>query len=221
MIISHKYKFIFIKTRKTAGTSIEIALSKICGRNDIITPISNEDLRKLNSGRPAQNYDIDIYSLDPTYSNRRRGFFNHMSALGMKNNLPEKIWLNYFKFCFERHPYEKVVSHFYFLGGETRFNNIDSYLNSKEYKRLRSFDLYSINGKVKVDKIFKYEEMESSLSDIVNIVGLKQPIDISNIKAKSNYRPNRIPAFQVLEDHQKQKIMKDFEEEFKLFGYRV
>ncbi|MEL6382956.1 MAG: chondroitin 4-O-sulfotransferase, partial [Cyanobacteria bacterium J06626_18] len=31
MIISHEYKFIFLKTRKTAGTSIEIALSKFCG----------------------------------------------------------------------------------------------------------------------------------------------------------------------------------------------
>jgi len=28
MIISHKYKFIFIKTRKTAGTTTEYNLSK-------------------------------------------------------------------------------------------------------------------------------------------------------------------------------------------------
>jgi hypothetical protein len=39
MIISHEHKFIFVKTRKTAGTSIEIALSKFCGPDDVICPI--------------------------------------------------------------------------------------------------------------------------------------------------------------------------------------
>ena len=37
MIISHKHKFIFFKTRKTAGTSLQIALSEFCGSDDIIT----------------------------------------------------------------------------------------------------------------------------------------------------------------------------------------
>ena len=36
MIISHKHKFIFIKTKKTTGTSVEIFLSNICGLDDIV-----------------------------------------------------------------------------------------------------------------------------------------------------------------------------------------
>ena len=71
MILSHKNKFIFLKTKKTASTSIELLLSKVCGKNDIITPVSEltllgnirrfekvteEDLRKKINAKLPQNY---------------------------------------------------------------------------------------------------------------------------------------------------------------------
>ena len=43
MLISHKYKFIFIKTFKVSGTSMEIALSRYLNDNDVITPLNLED----------------------------------------------------------------------------------------------------------------------------------------------------------------------------------
>ena len=42
MIISHEHKFIFLKTKKTAGTAIEAALSELCGASDVITPYREE-----------------------------------------------------------------------------------------------------------------------------------------------------------------------------------
>src|SRR6266852_6489903 len=52
MIISHKYKLIFIKTVKTAGTSIEVFLSKQCGPMDIVTPIAPPV-----EGHQSRNYE--------------------------------------------------------------------------------------------------------------------------------------------------------------------
>ena len=39
MILSHKHKFVFVKNRKVAGTSVEVALSPHCGPDDILTVI--------------------------------------------------------------------------------------------------------------------------------------------------------------------------------------
>ena len=55
MIISHSRKFIFVKTYKTAGSSLEIALSKYCAKGDVLTPVDSEEEDKL-SGLGAQNY---------------------------------------------------------------------------------------------------------------------------------------------------------------------
>ncbi len=58
MIYSRQSDFLFIKGRKVGGTSMEIALSILCGPEDIITPITPVDERERlrRGGRGAQNY---------------------------------------------------------------------------------------------------------------------------------------------------------------------
>ena len=58
MIYSKKHNFLFLKGVKVAGTSVEIALSKLCGNQDIISPIANIDerTRVQLKIRHAQNY---------------------------------------------------------------------------------------------------------------------------------------------------------------------
>ena len=49
-------RFIFLKTVKTASSSIEIALSSLCGPDDVITP-TREDLDEQRAIR-AQNFRL-------------------------------------------------------------------------------------------------------------------------------------------------------------------
>ena len=58
MIVSHKHKFIFLKTKKTAGTSIELALSRLCGPADVITPLTADRRGAATGGRGAQNWRL-------------------------------------------------------------------------------------------------------------------------------------------------------------------
>lgn len=57
MIASFLHRFIFIKTRKTGGTSVEIVLSSWCGPDDICTALAPEDelLRQEYGGAPRNH----------------------------------------------------------------------------------------------------------------------------------------------------------------------
>jgi len=67
MILSKINNFLFLKTRKTAGTSIEIFLSRYCDDKDIITPITPiDELTRLKVGRICQNFHSDN-TVEETY----------------------------------------------------------------------------------------------------------------------------------------------------------
>jgi hypothetical protein len=53
LIISHRHRFIFLKTRKTAGTSVEIALSRFCGPDDVIRRSPGDEALRRELGYPA------------------------------------------------------------------------------------------------------------------------------------------------------------------------
>jgi hypothetical protein len=88
MIVSHKHKFIFLKTKKTAGTSIELALSPFCGDSDILVPLARAE-ETLRMVRGAQNWKLHGWwrSERPIWQRRwfkfnaqDYGFYNHMPA---------------------------------------------------------------------------------------------------------------------------------------------
>jgi len=90
MIISHEHKFIFVKTRKTAGSSIEKYLVDYLGPDDICTG-SRRD------GTPALNIDA---------------LTGHLGWQWIKENYANE-WNSYYKFAVDRNPWDKMVSIYY------------------------------------------------------------------------------------------------------------
>ena len=229
MIISHKHKFIFLKTSKTAGTSIEIALSKFCGKDDIITPISKEDERlRTNLGyRGPQNYQFSCsdYNL-MDYMNyifkfrkrRKKEFYNHINSKEIKKTIHNSCWDNYYKFCFERNPWDKVVSQYYWKTTEPR-PSIEEFLQSRHLAGLkkRGFNIYTINKNISLDKVYKFEELNDSLSHIKRVLNLPENIILP--KAKSKYRLDKKHYSEMFNNNEKNVIKSKFEEEIKLFNY--
>jgi len=235
IIISHKYKFIFIKTGKTAGTSIEVYLSRYCGKDDIVTPI----FPKVEGHEP-RNYESlfnpfiemlmfiekgKIRKIRTTILQllKRQKFKNHLSAKRIKSRIPTDIWNNYYKFCFERNPWDKTLSQYFML--RHRSNNkltFEEYMNQEKLFP-HNFHIYSDieQENVIVDYIGKYENLNSELSNIFSKLGI--PFEGSlKVKAKGNYRKDRRPYQEFYKEKYEKyikKVEKSFEKEIRLLNY--
>jgi hypothetical protein len=108
MIISHSRKFIFIKSLKTAGTSIEAALSNQCGGSDVVVPINNfGHNRDDKSGVVHRGMNADAVYLK---------IGQHADAPTIKTREPAEVWNNYFKFSITRNPWDRALSYFFWDG---------------------------------------------------------------------------------------------------------
>lgn len=132
MIISHKYRFIFIKTRRCATSSIEKQLTPCLGSNDVTTFTGNpikgyfnpvhsmltciKDIRVKNiTSMGSRNDYFNIGKISKTFLDllKKYKFYNHMPAIFVKNRIPNRIWNEYFKFTVERNPWDKAISFYY------------------------------------------------------------------------------------------------------------
>ncbi len=228
MIVSHRYKFIFIKTGKTAGTSVEIALSRFCGPDDIITPVSPDDERtRVDLGyRGAQNcppaplwqYGLrDVVQLVRSRE-RKYQFFNHMSGAEVKARVGKEVWDGYFKFCIERNPWDRMISLYYWIHQTEPRPTISEFLDSKASLMLsrQGIQLYSIDGQVAVDEICRFENLTDDLEAIRLKLGI--PEELTLPRAKSQFRKKRGYRDSFSEED-RSKVAEMFADEIRLLGY--
>jgi hypothetical protein len=228
MILSHKYKFIFIKTAKTAGTSIEVFLSKQCGPQDIVTPIAPPV-----EGHQPRNYEGFINPLPEILerpgkffsalrhtTKSRAKFYNHMPALEVKQRVPRDVWNGYFKFCVERNPWDKTLSHYHMHaareGGRLSF---DEYLARGRFPINDFRYMYRSLDKIIVDRVVRYENLPGELREIFAQLGIQFDGTLG-VAAKSEHRADRRPYQEVFNDQQRRIVEKAFAKEIELHGYR-
>jgi hypothetical protein len=228
MVLSHKYKFIFIKTAKTAGTSVEVFLSRHCGPEDILTPIT-----PAIEGHQPRNYEGFINPI-PELLERpakffsalrhsiisRDKFYRHMPASEVRKRVPVEVWNSYFKFCVERNPWDKVLSHYHMHAArEGGPLSLDEYLARGRFP-INYFRYTDRAGtKVIVDRILRYENLMVELGEAFSQLNI--PFDGTlGITAKSEYRTDRTPYQQVFNDEQRRIVEKAFAKEIGLHGYR-
>ena len=193
MIISHTHKFIFLKSCKTAGTSIEVFLSAYVGPGDIVTKIGEETA----PWHKKKNVD---------------GYYNHISAAEVRSRC--KQWNEYYKFTAVRHPLDRMLSLYHWQSSTEDFNKwIKHGMNQGKASSLDLF--YRIKGEKVLDDYIYYEQLESDLQRICEIIGLEY-----DSKYLLHYKKRKRKDIEIT-DNTKNLIREKFAHEFKDFGYEI
>lgn len=224
MIISHRHKFIFIKTRKTAGTSIEISLSEHCGPDDVITPISPDDekMRVSLGFRGAQNYRLPFRRL--RYTEMRRSvkrrevaLFNKHDVAGLvRHYVGHDLWKDYFTFTVERNSFDKAVSRYHWHPGRSR-PPMEEFFARSPVLHLSDWPTYTVNDDVIVDRVVRFERLQDDLDEVADRLGLPA---LSLPRAKGGHRPEKSHYSDVLSPMSRARIEIVCAKEIRHFGYQ-
>ena len=221
MIISHEHRFIFVKTKKTAGTSIEVFLAGIAGADALVTPIDPPV-----AGHTPRNFKIApsparrllartrLRAIDPA---DRAAYFNHISAREIQGHLGRRRWNSYFTFCFERNPWEKTVSRYFFAKGRGDYDGtFHDYVLTGDLPS--DFDAYSLDGtSVGIDFVGRYEHLEDDLKAALERIGVDLPVSLT--REKGNFRPAGATSEATFDDEMSRRIESSFAREIQAFGY--
>jgi len=237
MLVSHTKKFIYTKTKKTAGTSVESYFEKYC---------LLEGTWEFFHNRPAYVGETGIIGYRGGKPPKGEVWRNHMPAKKIKRIVGDEIWNSYFKFCVIRDPFDKMVSgfHFYYrrkqryaltnklnaaanrLIGKSK--PIDRVSGSHKVDRFRSWvklggwvkdrNKYIIDGQECVDFFIRFEDLEGGIRSVCE--RLEIPFEPERIpRLKHGNRIDDLPLNEYYDKETIQIVSDRYRFELDRFGY--
>ena len=226
MIVSHKHRFIFVHLGRTGGRSITAALAPFCGPDDIITSCTPTLSGERQFTVVGQNCD---------------GLSRHVSAVEIRRHVGEDVFNSYFKFTFERNPWDKILSRYWAYAGQTckkrhkeiytkitgrkasfktwfRLRVVQGYLFGLGHIRLlHHYKSYTDKDRVCVDFIGRAENRDEHLRMISERIGL--PIR-NDIRLGGTLRKDRRPYTEFYDPWMCRMVEKVYRQDLALLGYR-
>jgi hypothetical protein len=245
LILSEKFRFVFIKGKRVGGTSVEMALSTICGACDVITPITPiDELRRMQLGGRAQNYaaarereDAYIQQIQTTprhalaaVSVPKERYYNHMSLREVITAYGPSA-SSFHIICVERSPFAKILSwanwlasaEAYLSGGQLQTDlkalrsSVHRIFDSGEFAEVKNIDLYrGVNGRVRARALL-HENLEADLRTFLSARGLSKLPHLP--QAKAGLMSDRLNPREFFSKGQLRRIKEVFSDEFDTFGY--
>lgn len=225
MILSHRHRFLFVKTRKTGGTSVELALSSCLGPDDVATRIDprDEELRRALGIFPRNEQPRPPGLFPRLKSTLGRGprFYNHIPASEVRRLVLRRQWEGYFKFTVERSPWDLCRSaHAWDVRQRARkglpTRSFSTFLHSDDLLLYSNWPLYADSSGVIVDEVIRYENLHEGLSRVADRIG----ISLGELpRAKAGIRTDFRPPEEVYGRAERARVEAVFHRELRHFGW--
>jgi Sulfotransferase family len=218
MLLSHVCKFIYLKTRKTAGTSVEIYFEPYC--------VDPKNYSGERHGRSAEVSEWGIVGSRRIQADSP--WYNHMAAEEIRKLAGREVWDAYYKFCVIRNPFDKVVSYFWHEAGSElgeKFRDADFTVVRESFAawtKRKCFPadrfIYTIADVPAVDCFLRYEHLHGGMRQLC--ARLKIPWQPSRLgRYKSEYRKRAEPFEEYYTPEAAARVEEAFAWELDYFEY--
>jgi hypothetical protein len=215
MLVSHKHKFIYIKSIKTAGTSTEIFLEPYCVTN--VLESHGREMIQTNEGIIGTRMNQHLAEISE--------FYNHMPPYKIKNSIGEEKFNSYTKIINVRNPFDMMVSHYYFKPTFDLYSRVEmsfeDYLlttNVVEDLSKKYRDLMYIEDEFIVDEIVRFENLEEDIFKLLDKLELPSPKRELGEYKKNKRRPDK-DWKKMYSNETKELVEKHFKFYMDLFNY--
>ena len=209
LVISKKNKLIFFHIPKNAGTSISSLLLK---NENFYYPwvILSKILRKF---KRTDNFFFD------NFQKKIYLFTSHETVRTIERKISSEIYDNFFKFAVVRNPYSRFVSRYNYMKSTNTLKELSFPEFLKKHVELSLIAdqqyrfLLNKNGKIGVNKIIKFENINEEMTELSKANNLKlSKFKKLNISTTENYKDYY--------DTNTKKIVEDFcKEDLEFFNY--
>lgn len=215
MLISHRHRFIYTKTYKTGGTSVESYFEPFC---------MAQGEWALSHFRDEYVSGAGVIGFRGTNPPADLRWWNHMPAADIRKQVGDTIWSQYLKFCVVRNPYDKAVSaYFFFQARDGR--PVDAATDSRAFEEWleqpgppQDTDKFLIDGQFCLDRVLRYETLNQDLQRLCQNLGLPwQPDRLPTFK--SGIRPRGVDLAALYTPRAKAAVQQAYAFELDYFGY--
>lgn len=169
MLVSHRHQFIFVKTAKTGGTSVEAYFERWCMPEGAWFPSHAREMHVSEAGIVGKRGPQEA---------SQPAWWNHMSAETIRERLGPHTWDAYFKFSVVRNPYDQLVSLFYFKNDALAATPFGESHPAAFVEWLRTTHApsnalqCSVGGRLALDFLVRYERLHDDLQTVCARVGV-------------------------------------------------